>query len=53
MPFGTVIDMTPGGRSSDGYPKQEYETVLREPWRAMHVSMHVPPICSRQWALDA
>lgn len=30
MPFGTVIDMTPGGRGSDWYPKLEYETVPRQ-----------------------
>ncbi|CAH2899467.1 MAG: Uncharacterized protein conserved in bacteria [uncultured Paraburkholderia sp.] len=29
MPLWTVLDMTPGGRGSDWYPKLEYNTVLR------------------------
>lgn len=29
MPIWTVLDMTPGGRGSDWYPKLEYDTVPR------------------------
>jgi predicted dithiol-disulfide oxidoreductase (DUF899 family) len=29
MPLWTVLDMTPGGRGSDWYPKLEYNTALR------------------------
>lgn len=29
MPVWTVLDMTPGGRGSDWYPKLEYDTVPR------------------------
>ncbi|MFP3534535.1 DUF899 domain-containing protein, partial [Burkholderia sp. SIMBA_042] len=29
MPIWTVLDMTPGGRGKDWYPKLEYETAPR------------------------
>jgi predicted dithiol-disulfide oxidoreductase (DUF899 family) len=29
MPLWTVLDMTPGGRGSDWYPKLEYNAALR------------------------
>lgn len=31
MPLWTVLDMTPGGRGTDWYPKLEYETVPGAP----------------------